>query len=184
MAKKSTRTRHPSRATNASKAKPALHTQAEGSVLNSSKVAVFAFEGDDYAEPVRAEVVRLLKAKGIKVETTLRAPDTREQFREMAAALNLAVYVHGRILDSGPTSAVATVTIRNGVSGRRIATARFNGQRRQLPAVVEQDLWRKVGPAFSRVCVAASKAGQRHYRTMRIEAGIPIEDMPRPLAGP
>ena len=40
------------------------------------KVAVFIFNGDDVYQPVRAEVVRVLRRRGLNVTATLR-PATR-----------------------------------------------------------------------------------------------------------
>ncbi len=58
------------------------------------KVAVLAFDGDG-ANPLRARVVRLLRAKGLKVITSLRPVDTPEQYREMADTLALVAFLDG-----------------------------------------------------------------------------------------
>src|SRR5258708_1183944 len=59
------------------------------------KVAVFAFNGDDVYQPVRAAVVRVLRRRGLYVTTTLRPVDSAAEYREMSVTVNLAVYVAG-----------------------------------------------------------------------------------------
>ena len=60
--------------------------------VTKGKVAVFAFKGDD-GDAVRAEVVHILRAKGLDVMTSLRPVDSAAQFREMADTLDLAAYI-------------------------------------------------------------------------------------------
>ncbi len=135
---------------------------------------MFTFQGDG-AEDVRRRVVRLLRHRGLHVNTTLRAPDTAEQFRDMGAVLNLAVYVHGRIRDTSADRAAATIVIRSGVTGRRIASTTIAGRRRGLPSEVEEKLWQRVGAALTRACVEATNhPHRRHNAPMRIEAGTPL----------
>jgi hypothetical protein len=149
----------------------------EADAIAAGRAAVFAFEGDE-TEPLRWRVVRLLRANGLRVQTDLRPTDTAEQFRDMAAALNLAVYVHGRITDTPGGPSVATVTLRSGVTGQKIATANFQGKRRELVPMIEQGLWERVRSPLARACIEA-KRPRRHNAPMRIEAGTPIEDAPR-----
>lgn len=145
---------------------------SEQDALADAKVAVLAFEGED-PEPLRKHVIKLLVERGLKVNSTLKAQDNVSQYRDLGAALDLAVYVHGKIKDTGADRAVATVTIRSAVTGRPVATATFNGFRRGLPFDVEEKLWERVGPAFKRACMAAA-SGVRHYKAMHIEAGTPL----------
>ena len=151
--------------------------KAEAEAIAAGRAAVFVFDGDE-AEPLRWEVIRLLQANGMRVQTDLRPTDTAVQFRDMAAALNLAIYVHGRIKDTPRGRAVATVTVRSGVTGRKIASASFDGTRRELVSLVEQGLWDRVKSPLGRACVEARKPGRRHSAPMRIEAGTPVEDTP------
>jgi hypothetical protein len=144
-----------------------------GPALSDAKVAVLAFEGDN-SEPLRKHVIKVFVERGIQVNSTLKAQDSPTQYRDMGAALNLAVYVHGKIKDTGPDHAVATVTIRSAVTGRPIATATFNGFRRGLPFDVEEKLWDRVAPAFKRACIEASRPNRRHSKPMFIEAGTPL----------
>jgi hypothetical protein len=168
--KKGARNGGPSAAATRSKAK-ADEGQA---VVASGKVAVLPFEGDD-SEPLRKHVIKLFRDRGLNVDATLRPVDTAEQYRDMGAALDLAVFVHGRIKDTTQDHAIATIVIRSGVSGRKVATAAFNGFRRGLPFDVEEKLWERVGTAFSRACVEAAKPGVRHHNApMVIEAGTPL----------
>jgi len=141
--------------------------------LAAAKVAVMAFDGDD-PEPLRKHVIKVLVERGMKVNSTLKAQDNPTQYRDMGAALDLAVYVHGRIKDTTAEHAVATVTIRSAVTGRPVATATFNGFRKGLPFDVEEKLWERVAPAFKRACMEATRPGRRHSEPMRIEAGTPL----------
>jgi hypothetical protein len=155
-------------------AKAPERTSSQEAALADAKVAVLAFEGED-PEPLRKHVIKLLVERGLQVNSTLKAQDNPTQYRDMGAALNLAVYVHGKIKDTAPDHAVAIVTIRSAVTGRPVATATFNGFRRGLPFDVEEKLWDRVGPAFKRACVEAAKPGVRHHSDpMRIEAGTPL----------
>jgi hypothetical protein len=156
--------------------------RTESSAIAVSKAAVFVFDGDE-TEPLRKQVIRLLKVNGMRVNTDLRPPDTAEQFRDMAAALNLAIYVHGRVRNTPQGRSGVTITIRSGVTGRKIASANFEGQRHQLALMVEDGLWRRVKAPLGRACVSALKPGRWRHAPMRIEAGTPIEDSPRPMDG-
>jgi hypothetical protein len=165
----------------AAKAKAEARAKAEADAIAAGKAAVFAFEGDE-TEPLRMRVVRLLKANGMRVQTDLRPNDTSEQYRDLAATLNLAIYVHGRVKDTPGGRSLATVTIRSGVTGRTIARANFEGDRRALLAGVEEGLWTRVKAPLGRACMDALKP-RRHNAPMRIEAGTPIEDSPRRVDG-
>jgi hypothetical protein len=136
------------------------------------RVAVFAFRGEDGSTPVRTEVVNLLRSKGLNVVTTLLPVDSAEQYRDMAATLGLAVYVHGEVRDNGER-AKAVVHIRSGVTGRKIKSVRFTGTSGELPDDVGRSLWGEVGPAFLRTCAAAAKPRKGGRAPMRIEAGTP-----------
>jgi len=165
----------------AATARAEARAKVEADAIAAGKAAVFAFEGDE-TEPLRTRVVRLFKANGMRVQTDLRPNDTAEQFRDMAAALKLAVYVHGRIKETPRGRWFATITLRSGVTGRKIAAASFEGDRRELLAMVEDGLWQKVRAPLGRACVDALKP-RRHNAPMKIEAGTPIEDMPRRADG-
>ena len=141
------------------------------------KVAVFLFDGDG-ASPLRARVVRLLRARGLKVTTTLRPVDSAEQYREMADTLGLAAFVDGEASEDGDQASV-TVHIRSGVSGLRMASATLSGERRKLGADVDQQLWTQLGPPLARVCNDAAKPRKHEREPMRIEAGTPL-DSPEP----
>jgi len=146
---------------------------AAEAALVDAKVAVLAFEGED-SEPLRKHVIKLLVERGLKVNSTLKAQDNPTQYRDMGAALDLAVFVHGKIKDTTPEHAVATVTIRSAVTGRPVATATFNGFRRGLPFDVEEKLWDRVAPAFKRACLEATRPNRKHSEPLHIEAGTPL----------
>jgi len=142
----------------------------------SGKVAVFLFDGDG-GVPLRARVVRLLRARGLKVTTTLRPVDSAEQYREMADTLNLAAFVDGEFSEDGDQASV-TVHLRSGVSGLRIASATLASARRALPGEVDKSLWPQLGPPLAKVCVEAAKPRKREREPMRIEAGTPLDPTP------
>lgn len=169
--------KHPSSHAKA-KAKPAAKAcpvpkEEPPIVVAGSKVAVFAFSGDD-AEPVRRQVMHLLKSKGVKVMTNLRPVDSAEQYREMAVTLNLAAYVDGDVTIEGNDGS-ATVFVRNGASGMRTASATFAADRHQLAAgFAGKELWEKIGPALGQACADAAKPRKGGREPMRINAGTPL----------
>jgi hypothetical protein len=165
----------------AAKAKAEARRKSLADAIAAGKAAVFVFDGDE-TEALRTGVVRLLKANGMRVRTDLRPNDTAVQFRDMAAALKLAIYVHGRVVNLPGGRSLVTIAIRSGVTGQNIASASFRGERRELPSMVEQGLWDKVKAPVGRTCVLALKP-RRHSAPMRIEAGTPIEDTPRSAEG-
>jgi hypothetical protein len=144
------------------------------------KLAVFAFEGDDDGR-VRKQVVRVLRGRGFKVNTSLRRVDSAEQYREMAAALNLAGYVDGEVNGDGKELS-ATVQLRSGVTGTRAGSASFAGDRRALAADLGKNLWTRMGPALVKAGNEAAKPRKPERAPMRIDAGTPIETTPREVA--
>jgi hypothetical protein len=136
-----------------------------------AKVAVLAFAGDD-AEAVRRQVMHALRAKGIKMMTSLRPVDSPEQFREMSATLNLVAYGDGEVAVDG-TTASATVFVRNGSTGLRTASTTFAGDRRALGATIAKDLWDRIAPAISDAVTDAAKP-HKGREPMRINAGAPL----------
>jgi hypothetical protein len=172
-ARSSAKAKHSSRATRVPDKAKATGGAGEDA-LAGTRVAVFSFEGED-TYSVRDHVIQALTARGLKVEATLRPVDTTEQFRDMGAALDLAVYVHGHVKQLPADHAVATIVIRSGVTGRKVGTFTFTGYRRGLPFDVEEKVWDRVSTVFTRACAEASKPGARHHsRPMVIEAGTPL----------
>jgi hypothetical protein len=139
-----------------------------------AKVAMFAFAGDD-AEPIRRQLQHLFKSKGIKVNTALRPVDSAEQYREMAVTLNLIAYVEGEVEVDGADGS-ATIFIRSGTTGLRVASATFSGDRHQLAASLGKELWDQIGPALGRAFADAAKPRKLEHEPMRINAGAPITD--------
>lgn len=146
--------------------------KAEPPPVVGGRVAVFVFKGEEASAPIRTEVVNLLRSKGLEVDTTLLPVDSAVQYRDMAATLGLAVYVHGEVRDDGER-AKAVVHIRSGVTGRKIKSVRFQGASTELRADVGKSLWGEVGPAFARTCAAAAKP-RKIRAPLRIEAGTPL----------
>jgi hypothetical protein len=156
-----------------SSAKRKSGTKGSGATLTDAKIAVLPFEGEE-PEQLRRHVIKLLVERGFDVNSNLKLQDNPTQYRDMGAALNLAVYVHGKMRPTSADHATATVTIRSAVTGRPVATATFNGFRRGLPYDVEEKLWQRVGPAFKRACVEATRPNRRHNRPLFIDAGTPL----------
>jgi hypothetical protein len=170
-AKKPTKSKTSAKA--AAKAKADAKAEQDSAAIADARVAVFAFDGED-PYSVRKHVIKALTDRGLKVEASLKSPDTAEQFRDMGAALNLSVYIHGHIKETAGDHAVATLTVRSAVTGRKLTTAAFNGFRRGLPFDIEEQLWDRIGKAVAQACVEASKPGRRHNEPMRINAGTPL----------
>jgi ribosomal protein S8E len=146
--------------------------------MAASKVAILEFRGDG-AEEIRAQVIKALRPKVRELSTNLRSPDTVVQYRDMGAALDLALYVHGSVKDAGRDQSTLTIDLRSGVSGRKLTSVKFTGSRRKLYADAEDELWTRIEKPFGRACLEASKAVRHHSAPMRIEAGTPIEDTHR-----
>jgi hypothetical protein len=151
-------------------------SKSEGPAV-SGKVAVFGFTGDGAAR-VQQAVVSTLRTRGLQVMTSLRPVDSAEQYREMAATLRLAAYFDGTVSGDGPKGQ-ATVHVRSGVTGRRVTSVRFSGERSTLASDVGSGLWPRTGSQLSRLCAAAAKPQKGARRALRINAGTPIENTPR-----
>ena len=96
----------------------------------------------------------------------------------MAATLRLAAYIDGAVGGDG-SRGQATVHVRSGVTGRRIASVRFSGERSALAADVGSGLWPRTGPQLARLCAEAAKPRKGGRGPMRINAGTPIETTTR-----
>ena len=146
------------------------------------KVVVFPFGGEGApsataAAAVQRQVIAALKARGLKVTTGLRPVDSAEQYREMSLTLGFVAFVDGDVsvdVDQGS----ATVFIRSGVTGLRVASTTFAGERRTLAAEVGKRLWERVVDPLAEVCADAAKPRKAERTPMRIEAGTPIENTP------
>jgi hypothetical protein len=139
----------------------------------NGKVAVFGFTGEGAAR-VQQVVVSTLRTRGLQVTTSLRPVDSAEQFREMAATLQLAAYIEGTVGGQG-SRGLATVHVRSGVTGRRVASVRFSGDRSALAADVGSGLWPRTGGQLTRLCAEAAKPRKHARGALRIDAGTPVE---------
>jgi len=176
--KSASKAKAPSRGRAKASAGGASQVRDASAAVARSRIALLEFRGDN-TDQIRAQVIKVLKTKVGEVSTNLRPADTTEQYRDMGAALNLALYVHGQIKDTGKDTAVLTIDLRSGVSGRKLTSVKFTGNRRKLYADAEDELWAKIEKPFSRACLEATTAVRRHNAPMRIEAGSPIEDSAR-----
>jgi len=146
-------------------------------------VAVLGFTGDGAAR-VQQVVVSTLRTRGLQVTTGLRPVDSAGQYREMAATLRLAAYIDGSV---GGDGSQATVNVRSGMTGRRIASVHFSGERSALASDVGNGLWPRTGSQLARLCAEAAKR-KGGGKAMRINAGTQVEptvsddsDVPRHL---
>ena len=147
--------------------------------MAASKVAILEFRGDG-TEEIRAQVIKVLRPKVRELPTNLRAPDTVVQYRDMGAALDLALYIHGHLKDVvSHALTLLTIDLRSAVTGQKITSVKFTGNRRKLYADAEDELWSRIEKPFGRACLDASRAVRHHSAPMRIEAGSPIEDARR-----
>jgi hypothetical protein len=141
------------------------------------KVAVFVFKGDDVYQPLRASVVRVLRRRGLNVTTTLRPIDSAAEFRDVSITLNLAVYIEGEMSGEGARQS-ALIHLYSGVSGHRIASARFSGPTEKIVGDVAHTLWTRVGPTITRACATVSRPRRREREPLHIDAGTPLETKP------
>ena len=139
----------------------------------AGKVAVIGFTGEG-AGRVQQVVVSTLRTRGLQVTTSLRPVDSAEQYREMAATLQLAAYIEGSVGGAG-SRGQATVHVRSGVTGRRVASVRFSADRGALADDVGSGLWPRTGGQLTRLCVAAAKPRKGGRRALRIDAGTAVE---------
>ena len=144
------------------------------SARSRGKVAVFVFKNDDVYEPVRAAVVRVLRRRGLNVTASLRPVDSAAQYREMSYTLNLAVFVDGELIGEGARQSVL-VRLRSGVTGQRIASARFSGPTPKIVGDIGRTFWTRVGPAVTRTCSSASRPRRQEREPMHIEAGTALD---------
>jgi hypothetical protein len=141
------------------------------------KVVVFPFRNDD-GDMVSTQVAQLLEARGLEVVTGVRPVDSVDQYRDVATHLGLAAYVDGDVR-GGEAKTRATIRLRSGYTGRSVLQATFTESRANLPRELSDKLWTKVGSAMARVCEDATKPRKPSRTTLQINAGTPIETVPR-----
>jgi hypothetical protein len=146
------------------------------------KIAVFLFAGEGENEEgaapqlqgsLRRPVLALLRSKGLTPVTDLRTVDMPDQFRDMATALNLVAYVHGKV-QSHRDKRRLTLFVRSGFSGRKggalVTTVPAEGWNEAL----DEKLWKRLLPLMKRACAEAKRPRPRS-RTLQINAGTPLE---------
>ena len=141
---------------------------------SKGKVAVFPIAGDDVYEPMRAEVVRLLRGKGFTVLASLRPVDSAAQLREMAAMLGLGAIIDGDVKGEGPRQA-ARIHLRSGVSGQPVATATYSGTTPKIAVAIKRGLWGRFGSAIKHGCSSGSRPRRPSKEPLRIDAGTPMD---------
>jgi hypothetical protein len=155
----------------------ALATPALADTPNQhGKVVLFPFQSDD--ADISNQVERLLRAHGLEIMTGVRPVDSAEQFRDMATQLMLVGYVDGSVRGTGAKAKV-TIRLRSGYSGRIVAQPTFGDAHGNLRRELGDKLWKRLGPAVTRICKEASKPRKRSRTMLTIDAGTPIETIPR-----
>jgi hypothetical protein len=142
--------------------KPGAHSRG--------KVAVFVFKGDDVYEPMRAQVVKILRKKGLNVTANLRPVDTAAQFKEMSVTLNMAAFIEGDVRGDGAHQS-AHIRLRSGMSGQPIAAATFSGPTPKIVGDIGRQFWTRVGPAMMRACAGSTHPRRLERAPLRIDAG-------------
>jgi hypothetical protein len=138
------------------------------------KVAVFELNGDDVYQPMREAVVRVLRRRGLNVIVTLRPMEGATEHRETSQALNLAAFVSGEVIGEGARQA-AVITLTSGLTGHRMASARFAGPTDKIVGDIGRTLWTRLGPAITRSCKSASRPRAREREPLRIDASDPLD---------
>ena len=139
------------------------------------KVAVFAFQGDDALEPVRAAVVRTLRKQRLSVTATLRPADSPAQYRAMSCSSDLAVFIDGEVTGEGAQRTVV-IRLRSGVTGQYFTSARFSGSTQSILGAIGTALWGRIGSAIMRTCSSAAKPRRHESAPTYIEAGSPLDE--------
>jgi len=161
----------------ASKPSPAAVTEVskvDGKV--DGTIAVFPFGGND-GDSIQGPVSEILSDKGLTLMTDLRPVDMAEQFRDLAATLHLAAFVDGKVNTLGNKSK-ATISIRSGYSGRRVASFVVATTPDELPGEISEKLWTRLGPTLRRACADARRPRRRAHAPMQINAGTPLDNHP------
>jgi hypothetical protein len=148
-----------------------------GAPNQHGKLVLFPFLDDD-GNDVSSQVERLLRARGLEIMTGVRPVDSAEQYRDMATQLMLAGYVDGSVRSTGARAKV-TVRLRSGYSGRVVAQPTFSDSHGNLRHELGDKLWKRLGPAVTRVCKEASKPRKRSRTMLTIDAGTPIDSTTR-----
>jgi len=141
---------------------------------SKGKVAVFPFAGDDVYEPMRAEVVRLLRGKGFTVFASLRPVDSVAQLREMSAALGLGAIIDGAVKGDGPRE-TAHIQLRSGVSGQPIGTVTFSGSTPKIVAAIRRGFWGRFASSIQRGCAGGKRPRKFAKEPLRIDASSPSD---------
>jgi hypothetical protein len=139
------------------------------------KVAVFAFNGDDALEPVRAAVVRTLRKQRLNVTATLRPADSPAQYRAMSCSSDLAVFIDGEVTGDGGRR-TAVIRLRSGVTGQYFTSAKFSGSMLAIVEAIGTALWNRVGSAVTRTCSSAARPRRHEAAPTYIEAGSPLDE--------
>jgi hypothetical protein len=149
----------------------------------AGKVAFFHFRGQDLAD-LEAPVSKALRAHGLTVLTELRPVDLPDQFRELAATLDLIAYVDGTVTPMRDERIRVALAVRSGYSGRKVARLSVVATPEDFPAKLDELFWKRFGPALVRARADAEKPRRRTRAPMQIDASSPMESGPTRRAVP
>jgi hypothetical protein len=143
----------------------------------AGKVAFFHFRGQDLAD-LEAPVSKALRDHGLTVLTELRPVDLPDQFRDLAATLDLIAYVDGTVTPMRDDRIRVALAVRSGYSGRKVASLSVVATPEDLPTKLDELFWKRFGPALVRARTDAQKPRRRTRAPMQIDASSPMESGP------
>jgi hypothetical protein len=149
----------------------------------AGKVAFFHFRGQDLAD-FEAPVSKALRDHGLTVLTELRPVDLPDQFRDLAATLDLIAYVDGAVTPMRDERIRVALAVRSGYSGRKVASLRVVATPEDFPSKLDELFWKRFGPALVRARADAQKPRRRTHAPMQIDASSPTESNPARKAVP
>ncbi len=149
----------------------------------AGNVALFHFRGQDLAE-FEAPVSKALRDHGLTVLTELRPVDLPDQFRDLAATLDLIAYVDGTVSPMRDDRIRVALAVRSGYSGRKVASLSVVATPEEFPTKLDELFWKRFGPALVRARADAQKPRRRTHAPMQIDASSPMESSPARKAVP
>jgi Amt family ammonium transporter len=124
---------------------------AEAKSSRNAAVSVSPFGGDN-SEPVRRQVTRLMRGRGLSVETSLPRVDDPTQYPSLAREHHLAAFLTGdvetRKRGRAPARQTVTFVVWNGATGAQLGRWSATGAPRRLPSVVARGFFKNLGRAF------------------------------------
>lgn len=162
-------------------AKSAPPVEDPASTRLEGKLAFFHLRSQPSGQDLTAlevPVLRLLRDRGLTVLTELRPVDLPEQFRDLAAALDLIAYLDGTATDLRDDRVRVTLSVRSGTSGRKTASLSVVALPAEIPGKLDELFWKRLGPSLVRARADAQKPRRRTHAPLQIDAGSPLPSVP------